>query len=68
MSPRSPANCPNYVSVARLDPDGRGMRFALTQAYKANLIEAGDKAFIDLLPQSWTGRHARIRRPRRSPP
>lgn len=46
---------PNYVSVARVDPDGRGMRFALTQSYKANLIEAGDKAFIDLLPQSWAG-------------
>jgi tetratricopeptide (TPR) repeat protein len=46
---------PAYVSVARLDPDGRGMRLALTQAYKANLIEAGDKAFIDLLPQNWTG-------------
>ena len=46
---------PNYVSVARVDPDGRGMRFALTQPYKVNLIEAGDRAFIDLLPQSWTG-------------
>jgi len=46
---------PNYVSIARVDPDGRGMRFALTQSYKANLIEAGDKAFIDLLPQNWKG-------------
>lgn len=46
---------PNYISVARVDPDGRGMRFALTQGYKANLIEAGDKAFIDLLPESWKG-------------
>lgn len=46
---------PSYVSVARTDPDGRGMRFALTQPYKANLIEAGDKAFIDLLPQNWAG-------------
>ena len=46
---------PNYVSVARVDPDGRGMRFALTQSYKANLIEAGDKAFIDILPQNWSG-------------
>jgi len=46
---------PNYVSVARVDPDGRGMRFALTQPYKANLIEAGDKAFIDILPQNWSG-------------
>ncbi|SIQ21713.1 hypothetical protein SAMN05880592_10243 [Bosea sp. TND4EK4] len=46
---------PNYISVARVDPDGRGMRLALTQIYKANLIEAGDKAFIDLLPESWKG-------------
>ena len=46
---------PNYVSIARVDPDGRGMRFALTQPYKANLIEAGDKAFIDILPQNWAG-------------
>ena len=46
---------PNYVSVARVDSDGRGMRFALTQPYKANLIEAGEKAFIDLLPQNWSG-------------
>lgn len=46
---------PTYVSVARVDPDGRGMRFALTQPYKANLIEAGEKAFIDLLPQNWSG-------------
>lgn len=46
---------PTYVSVARIDPDGRGLRFALTQSYKANLIEAGDKAFIDLLPENWKG-------------
>ncbi len=46
---------PSYISVARVDPDGRGMRLALTQTYKANLIEAGDKAFIDLLPESWKG-------------
>ncbi|AMJ60517.1 tetratricopeptide repeat protein [Bosea sp. PAMC 26642] len=46
---------PDYISVARVDPDGRGMRFALSRPYRANLIEAGDKAFIDLLPESWTG-------------
>lgn len=46
---------PDYVSVARIDPDGRGMRFGLAQNFRANLIEAGDKAFIDLLPQNWTG-------------
>jgi hypothetical protein len=46
---------PAYVSIARGDPDGRGLRFALARPYKANLIEAGDKVFIDLLPENWTG-------------
>ncbi len=46
---------PAYISVARNDPDGKGLRFALAQPYKANLIEAGDKVFIDLLPENWTG-------------
>ncbi|RDJ27286.1 hypothetical protein DWF00_09960 [Bosea caraganae] len=46
---------PDYLSIVRTDPDGRGVRFALARPFKANLIEAGDKAFIDLLPESWTG-------------
>ena len=46
---------PAYISVARNDPDGKGLRFALARPYKANLIEAGDKVFIDLLPETWTG-------------
>lgn len=46
---------PDYLALVRSDPDGRGLRFALTRPYKANLIEAGDKAFIDLLPDNWTG-------------
>lgn len=46
---------PDYLALVRNDPDGRGLRFALTRPYKANLIEAGDKAFIDLLPDNWTG-------------
>lgn len=46
---------PDYLSLVRSDPDGRGIRFALARPYRANLIEAGDKAFIDLLPESWTG-------------
>lgn len=46
---------PGYLTVARLDPDRRGLRFALTRPFRANLIEAGDKAFIDLLPVNWTG-------------
>ncbi|MDP3321608.1 MAG: hypothetical protein Q8S58_21000, partial [Bosea sp. (in: a-proteobacteria)] len=46
---------PAYVSIARIDPDGRGMRLALTRPYRANLIEAGERAFIDLLPENWQG-------------
>ncbi len=46
---------PDYIAMARVDPDGRGMRFALTRTYKANLIEAGDRVFVDLIPETWTG-------------
>ncbi|PTM42366.1 hypothetical protein [Bosea sp. 124] len=46
---------PAYVSIARVDPDGRGLRFALARSYRANLIEAGERAFIDLLPENWSG-------------
>lgn len=46
---------PEYVSIARVDPDNRGLRLALSRRYRANLIETGDKAFIDLLPENWKG-------------
>jgi tetratricopeptide (TPR) repeat protein len=46
---------PDYISVSRVDPDRRGMRFALAKPYRANLIETADKAFIDLLPENWRG-------------
>ncbi|WP_332684958.1 hypothetical protein [Bosea sp. (in: a-proteobacteria)] len=46
---------PAYVSLARVDPDGRGLRFALARTYRANLLEAGDRAFVDLLPENWVG-------------
>lgn len=52
---RLAADLPNYVSVVRIDPDGRGLRLALARPYRANLLEAGDKAFVDLLPENWTG-------------
>lgn len=44
-----------YISVARRDPDGRTLRFALTRPFRANLMEAGEKVFVDLLPESWQG-------------
>lgn len=44
-----------YLSVARVDPDGRGLRLGLRTAFTFNRIEAGEKLFIDLLPSSWQG-------------
>ncbi|WP_186416635.1 hypothetical protein [Bosea sp. CS1GBMeth4] len=52
---RLAAELPNYVSVVRVDPDQRGLRLALARPYRANLLEAGDRAFVDLLPENWTG-------------
>lgn len=46
---------PDYISISRVDPDRRGLRFALARPYRANLIETADKAFIDLLPENWRG-------------
>jgi tetratricopeptide (TPR) repeat protein len=46
---------PSYVSVARVDPDGRGLRLALTGAFEPNVMEAGERVFIDLIPANWQG-------------
>jgi tetratricopeptide (TPR) repeat protein len=44
-----------YVSVARRDPDGKGVRIALARKVTMNTIPAGERVFIDLLPDTWTG-------------
>ncbi len=46
---------PSFVSVLRRDPDGTGMRMALTQNFRVSVLEAGERVFIDLLPERWTG-------------
>ncbi|WIY51634.1 hypothetical protein O9Z70_09035 [Devosia sp. YIM 151766] len=46
---------PNYLAVARLDPDGRGLRIGLRSSFNFNRIEAGEQLYIDLLPLSWQG-------------
>jgi len=48
-------SAPDYVSAARLDPDGRAMRIALARKVKPNLMPASEKLFLDLLPDPWTG-------------
>ena len=44
-----------FISIARLDPDRKAIRFGLSNAFGVNWIEAGERLFIDLLPSNWTG-------------
>jgi tetratricopeptide (TPR) repeat protein len=46
---------PNIVGAARRDPDGRGFRIALIHKATVNSMAAGERLFIDLLPEKWTG-------------
>jgi tetratricopeptide (TPR) repeat protein len=46
---------PSYVGAVRRDPDGTAIRLALTQKVKVNTMTAGERVFIDLLPEKWTG-------------
>lgn len=52
---RIAAEMPDYVSAVRRDPDGLGLRLALQRPYRVNVQEAGEKVFVDLLPQDWSG-------------
>jgi len=45
----------NWITVARRDPDGKALRIALSRQVKINTIDAGEKLFIDFLPQNWNG-------------
>lgn len=49
------AGAPEYMGVARRDPDGMAIRVALTRKVKLNSMTAGEKLFVDLLPDTWTG-------------
>ncbi len=46
---------PDYVGTARRDPDGKGIRVALSQEVKVIATPAAEKYFVDLLPASWSG-------------
>jgi tetratricopeptide (TPR) repeat protein len=45
----------DFIGTARRDPDGTAVRVALAQAVTVHTMSAGEKFFVDLLPQSWTG-------------
>ncbi len=49
------AGAPDYISAARLDPDGSAIRIALTRKLKFNSIAAAERLYVDLLPETWTG-------------
>ncbi len=46
---------PDYVGIARVDPDGRAVRLGLNRSFRSNAMEAGDRLFVDLLPPEWRG-------------
>jgi tetratricopeptide (TPR) repeat protein len=49
------AAAPDYIGVARRDPDGSAVRIALTRKVKVNTIPAAERFYVDLLPDTWTG-------------
>ena len=54
-SERIATGLPDYVSAVRRDPDGTGLRLALLRPYRVSVQEAGERVYVDLLPESWTG-------------
>jgi len=44
-----------YVQAIRRDPDNGAIRLSLTRTVTVNVMEAGEKLFIDLLPEDWAG-------------
>ena len=46
---------PKYIGSVRRDPDGMAVRMALAQKVNVNLMTAGERIFVDLLPEGWSG-------------
>jgi tetratricopeptide (TPR) repeat protein len=46
---------PDYVGAARRDPDGAAIRLSLSRKVTINTMTAGERLFVDLLPDSWSG-------------
>jgi hypothetical protein len=44
-----------YISAARRDPDGKGLRIALARKLTMHSMQANDRLFVDLLPDNWSG-------------
>jgi predicted negative regulator of RcsB-dependent stress response len=46
---------PEFVNSARVDPDGSALRLALARKATPNVMMAGERLFVDLLPDTWSG-------------
>ena len=46
---------PDYIASARRDPDGSAIRFALQRKVTVNTMSAGERTYVDLLPDGWSG-------------
>src|SRR5438309_2567821 len=46
---------PDYVGSVRRDPDGPAIRLSLTRRVTINTMTAGERVFVDLLPDTWSG-------------
>src|ERR1700736_5023419 len=46
---------PDYVGAVRRDPDGSAIRLSLARRVTINTMTAGERVFVDLLPDTWTG-------------
>ena len=46
---------PDYVGSARRDPDGTAIRLSLARRVTINTMTAGERTFVDFLPDGWTG-------------
>ena len=44
-----------YIAAARRDPDGKAVRIALTRHVTLNSMVAGERLYVDLLPEGWSG-------------
>jgi tetratricopeptide (TPR) repeat protein len=50
-----PEGAPDYINSARRDPDGSAIRLSLARRVTVNTMTAGERVFVDLLPDSWNG-------------
>jgi tetratricopeptide (TPR) repeat protein len=46
---------PDYVGSVRRDPDGSAIRMSLARRVTINTMTAGERVFVDFLPDSWRG-------------